>query len=83
MNRFELWKLFFEAHPILDVKTTFQQQKSHCVNFRRKHIKKESCNGYFGDKEQKAMFRVVSDKCILDLRGPFNYVPDWVRKLTE
>ena len=69
--------MFFKAPLILDVKTTFKQQKSHCVNFRWKHIKKESCKGYLGDKEQKAIFLVVSDTCTLVLRGPFNCVPLW------
>ena len=58
---FEYWKLFFEKkHLILDVKTTFRLQKTHCENVWWKHIKNESCKYYLGNKEQKGMFLVVS-----------------------
>ena len=59
-DAFELWKLFFQEHLILDVKTTFRLQRPHCENFCWKHIKNESCKYYLGNKEQKAMFLVVS-----------------------
>ena len=35
-------------------------QKAHSENFWWKHIKNESCKCYLGNKEQKAMFLVVS-----------------------
>ena len=68
-----LLSVFFEAHLIIDVRITFKQQKSHWVNFWWKHIKKESSKGYLGNKEQKAMFLVVSNMCTLVLRGPFGH----------
>ena len=32
IDKFELWKLFFQKHLSLDVKTTFRLQKPHCEN---------------------------------------------------
>ena len=49
-----------QDHVILDVKTTFRLQKPHCENFWWKHIKNERCKCFVGNKEQKAMFLVVS-----------------------
>ena len=44
------------------VKPIFRRlQNPHCENFWWKHIKSESCNYYLGNKEQKAMFLVVSE----------------------
>ena len=52
--------MFFEAHLILDIKTTIRLQKPHCKNFGWKYICNESCKSCLGDKEQKAMLLVVS-----------------------
>ena len=58
---FELWKLFFKKYLILDVKTTFRLKKSHIAkNFWWKQVKNESRKCYLGNKEQKAIFLVVS-----------------------
>ena len=53
-------KLFFEKHLILDIQTTFRVQKFYCKNFRWKYIKNERCKSHLGNKEQKAIFLVVS-----------------------
>ena len=74
-DAFELWKLFFEAHLIIDAKTTFRIQKPHCVTFWWKHIKNESCKWYLDNKEQKAVFLVVSRTCILVLSTFFFACP--------
>ena len=59
-DAFVFWKLPFEEHLILDVKTTSRLQKPHCENFWWKHIKNESLKFHLGNKEQKAIFLVVS-----------------------
>ena len=56
---------------IWDVKTTFRLQRFHCINFCLKHIKNESRKWYLDDKEQKAMFLIVSRTCILVLSTRF------------
>ena len=77
MNACTLWKLFFEKHLILDVKTTLRLQKPHCGNFWWKHIKNESCKCYLGNKEQKAMFLVVSwSEVHFSFERTFFCVPD-------
>ena len=63
-------------HLVLDIQTTFRQQKPHCNNFWWKHIKNESCKSYLGTKEQKAMLLVVLDRTyILVLRAHFFACP--------
>ena len=50
-----LWEAF-----ILDFKTTFKLQKPHFLNFSWKNVKNENCKWYLDNKEQKAVFLVVS-----------------------
>ena len=57
---FEVWKLLFEAHLILDIKTTIRLQKPHCKGFWWEVIWNKSCKFLLEQKEQKAMFLVVS-----------------------
>ena len=56
-RRMRLWNTFFQEHLILDVKTTFRLKG---LIAKTSHIKNESCKCYLGNKEQKAMFLVVS-----------------------
>ena len=66
-----IMKLFFEAHLILNVKTTFRLQKPHFVNVWWKHIKNDSYKWYLDNKEQEAVFLVVSRMCTLVLSTRF------------
>ena len=75
MDTFESWKLFFEADLIKDVKTAFRLRNPHGVNFWWKHIKNESCKWYLNNKEQKAVFLVVSRTRTLVLSARFLVCP--------
>ena len=69
--------LFFEVHLILDVKTTFRLQKACCEHFWWKHIKNEGCKCYLVNKEEKAMFLVVSQLDVyFGFELPIFCVPD-------
>ena len=50
-----LWEAF-----ILDFKTTFKLQKPRFLNVSWKNVKNENCKWYLDNKEQKAVFLVVS-----------------------
>ena len=67
--------MFFEAHLILNVKTTIRLQKPHFVNFWWKHIKNESFKWYLDNNEQKAGFLFVSRTCALVLGTRFFTYP--------
>ena len=69
-------KLFFQQHIILDFKTTFRLQKPHWESFLRKTINNESFKCYLFNKEQKAMFLVVSrSEVYFGFEHPFFCVP--------
>ena len=56
-----VWILKIVFEEVLDVKTTFRLKKSHIAkNFWWKQVKNESRKCYLGNKEQKAIFLVVS-----------------------
>ena len=74
-NALALWKLFFEKHLILDVKTTLRLQKPHCENIWTLKIKVISA--HLGNKEHKAMFLVVSRSDVqFGFEHPFLWVLD-------
>ena len=67
----DVWELFFEKHLILDIQTTFTICKSFIAkNFWWNYNKNESFKPYFGTKEQKLFFLVVSQS---DLRFEFDF----------
>ena len=68
-----LWGLSY-----LDIKTTIRMQKTHYKNFWWEHIKNKSYKSFLGNREQKAVFLVVSQLVVHF--GTIFCMPNWVHK---
>ena len=60
MSTFRCIRLKYENYSLRDIQTIIRPQMLRCKKFRWKCIKNESRKSYLGDKEQKAMYPVVS-----------------------